>query len=424
MPILHDRVRLILVVFLLMSGVAGVIYALSLGPTLRFLPDESDYLTLARNLLAGAGYSLDGHTPSAFRAPGVVGLYLLSAATPAPIIVARCLNYACLNACAAVIFALLRRMCGSIPALVGAVGCVLYPLAFFTAGTLYPQTFGALLTLVSLALWFWSRPALVSTPTLAKSAVVAPVVAPVVAAGLAAGLATLTIPTLLPSLAAVFVTDALVSQQGPQNRLRRLGLACLSMLCALLVLVPWTLRNRLQLGVWVPVSTNGGFNLLLGNSENTTPNAGTNVDISRYMAQVASADEVAQDRALAGFAMAWMRAHPLDAARLYAKKALNFFNYRNDLTTQSESSPARDLISACTYYPLLIIAIIGIVLSRRLGYTPLETGLWVAYLSGALVTAIFFTRLRFRVPYDVLLIVLASMTLGRLVNRRQAPRHA
>lgn len=398
---LHDCTRTarfaptILIAILCVVLLGGIAYSIRLGPGVRFLPDEQDYLVLARNLVSGNGYTLDGKIPTAFRAPGAAFLYGLVANTAQPVVLARVLNFMCLLATAAISFGLVRRMAGTIAGLVAAGISAFYPLAFFTAGTLYPQTLGGLFLISAIALWFTGK----SRSTVAL-------------AGACAGLATLTVPTLLPSIAIAVVSDAIIARE--RTRLLWIDVA-LALLCTMLVVLPWTVRNRVELGEWVTVATNGGFNLLLGNSENTTPNAGVNVDINRYVIQVQTLGEVAQDRAYTRFAIAWVTQHPAQAIQLYIQKWLNHFNYTNALATSSEASGLRDLVSAITYYPLLVLAVVGVGLSRRLGYSRVEIVLWLVYLSGAFLSAIFFTRLRFRLPYDYVIIVLAIVTLSRIL---------
>ena len=77
-PYLERRGGYIVAVFAALILLAGGLYAFSVGEVLRFLPDEQDYLTLADNLARLGRYTLDGATPTAFRAPGYPFHYLRS----------------------------------------------------------------------------------------------------------------------------------------------------------------------------------------------------------------------------------------------------------------------------------------------------------------------------------------------------------
>ena len=85
------------------------------------------------------------------------------------------------------------------------------------------------------------------------------------AGGAIFGLATLTRPyaMLLPG---VVIAAAAISRR-PGHRMRRLVIVYSVMA---IVLCPWTARNMRRIGKLVPVSTNGGVNLLIGNGPGAT----------------------------------------------------------------------------------------------------------------------------------------------------------
>ena len=56
----------------------------------------------------------------------------------------------------------------------------------------------------------------------------------------------------------------------------------INIISSICVIGLWSIRNYYVFNSFVFVSTNGGFNLLLGNSKNTEPNLGVNTDISQY----------------------------------------------------------------------------------------------------------------------------------------------
>jgi hypothetical protein len=96
------------------------------------------------------------------------------------------------------------------------------------------------------------------------------------------------------------------------------------------------------------------------------------------------------------------------------RKFINFFNFRNRLYVHSESSTIRDGVMFITYYLLLLLAGLRLYFFRRYPLTMTEGFLYGLYLCGALLGAIFFTRIRFRLPYDTLLIAIGAIFLGHL----------
>jgi hypothetical protein len=184
---------------------------------------------------------------------------------------------------------------------------------------------------------------------------------------------------------------------------------------AVTLVVPWTIRNYSQFHAIIPVSANGGLNLLLGNSPNTTATSGVNVDISAYMKQTEEFTELGRDDFLKHCAVEYIKAHPGEAAWLYVRKVAGYFHFRNKLFTQGEGSVLRDLVMAASYYPLLLLAAGRLFWAKRFPLTITEVVIYVIYFGNALLSAIFFTRIRFRIPFDALLIVLAALAIELIV---------
>lgn len=201
---------------------------------------------------------------------------------------------------------------------------------------------------------------------------------------------------------------------------RAVQVAALFGVLTLLVVSPWTIRNHRTFHQVIVVSANSGINLLLGNSENAGPNSGTNVDIERYLDEALHLPEVERDVLYKRRAVEWIVGHPGEALRLYVLKVVNYFNYRNQLATHSESSTARDLIVMLSYYPLLLAALMRLLLWRRYPLSFTEWLCYGLYFSNAFVSAIFFTRIRFRLPFDALLIACVSIFIGHLYSSWRA----
>jgi hypothetical protein len=203
------------------------------------------------------------------------------------------------------------------------------------------------------------------------------------------------------------------------------GLAALAVIGLLAAVAPaaWGARNAARLDAFVPVSTNGGLNLLLGNSPDATATSGVDVDLTRYQRVIdrRRLDEVEADEYQRDEAIEWMREHPGRASTLYVQKLANFFNFRNELATDGQRSPLVDLLSALTYYPVLIAFVARILACRRYPFRTGELMLVLAFFTYALVSAVFFTRLRFRVPVDQLMAVVAASGVVAWIGRHRGP---
>lgn len=367
--------------------------ALLAGGEARF-HDEHEYLGLARNLVAHGTLSADGTTPTAFRPP-VWPLLLAGMQALTPLLwPAKLFNLACL-ALAAWISARIVRRLGAPPVAALGVALMVYfePYGFGTATTLYPQAFCSLVVAASLGLCL--------VPGLAAAA----------GLGALAGIGTLTAPGLalvLPPLALAQVRLA------PGPALPRLVAAALG---CLVVMAPWTARNAIQFGALVPLSTSGGLNLLKGNSAKTTPTSGVNVDIQAELAVASAMAEVAGDRYLRDRATGWIRENPLDAATLYLGKLANWFALSNAIYTDGEegAGTARLVVGAVGAGGLFLAALLGVFLWP--GPATVPRLLCAFYLLAGLAHAIVFTRIRFRVPFDPVLAILAWPFLAEVWAR-------
>ena len=103
---------------------------------------------------------------------------------------------------------------------------------------------------------------------------------------------------------------------------------------------------------------------------------------------------------------------------MYFLKLLNFFNFRNELVTQSEGSSLQDILMLVTYAPLLLILSLRLLMLSVYKPVPSEVLLILIYLGSAFTNALFFTRIRFRIPSDFLLIVIAALFVEKVLSRQ------
>ncbi len=392
-------------------------YAVLLGDELQF-GDERDYVALVASLAEGHGYTADGVTPTAFRPPGYP-LLLLPAymATDGSVLAMRLVGVFALAGSVWLAYLLGRRMRSAGAGALAAVVMACYPLLVYTASTLYPQVPSLFLLLLVIDLGLRASPT-PDEPPPRRHWVVA------ILAGVAAGLLVLTVPTFGPSLAIVVGWLAWRQRRAVTRRLAYRALALLVITAAVAPTV-WCVRNAIQFGAFVPVGTNNGVNLLLGNSEGVTAGGGRVGDISRYENQAIAQDmdEVQQNIFYTRAALTWITAHPGDAAALYVGKVLNTFSFRNELATPEQADPLKDLVSAVSYYPVLVLAVLRLLQARRWPMHPLEKLSLTLIIVNVLLLAIFFTRLRLRLPLDGLTILLAAAAVTHLTQDWRRPVH-
>ena len=190
-----------------------------------------------------------------------------------------------------------------------------YPSYLYLAGTFYPQTQAMLLLAVGLTATVHATRA----AGRARWAVGA-------GAGLAFGALVLTVPSFSWSVLAVLGWLALR---------RATALVAVVLVTAVALPAAWTIRNAEQLHALIPITSDSGAQLLLGNNANATPGSGVNVDVSRYR-PTRPLGELALDRHYRRAALDWIGDHKGHAAVLYLGKAAHYFAFRNALATSSE----------------------------------------------------------------------------------------
>lgn len=361
--------------------------------TMRY-QDETDYTTIARNLVTHQSYSFDGATPTAMRPPGYVFFLAVFLYFGAGIAFLKFLNFIALAAAFLIINRALDREAGPEGSAIRLIFLFCYPVLFYTAGTLYPQIIAGTLFILLLYRSFYLPSTLLSDCV----------------NGLLWAALILTVPTF----AAMFVLLYAYLYWRKRVTLRS---AALYILIVGFCITPWLVRNHSALGS-ATFSTNIGLNFLYGNSEMTAPNSGIKVDIQKYQLQVKNKNEAEIDRHLFNSGLRYILDNPLHSLTMYIAKTINYFNYKNEMATARESSALRDNVMLVTYYLMIIILLIRVLSYEKYPFTDIEKLLILLYFANAFISALFFTRIRLRVPYDFLLIFFAVQFLERVITAR------
>jgi len=392
---------------LFLIGLASSVFVIRAGNALPYV-DEQHYWKLAHGLSHGKGFVNinDNGEPTAFRPPAYPFLLAAFQFVSSEPILPKFGNVVFLLA-ASWLLADFARTFSSSPT--SAPLCLLllvfFPIFQYTCGTLYPQVFGSFLFVLSLFLLVRFRDRSWAT----------------FLSGFVYGLLILAISSFLLILPVVLVYIGWPGGGEPSRR-RGIQVATFAaVVCA--TLAPWVIRNSLCFHRFIPVSTNSGLMLILGNSENTTPNAGPTADISKYKDATEGMTEVETDAFLRRNAVRWVLQNPGKSVPLYLLKTLNNFNYRNNLATKSESSTGKDVVSFLTYYPLLALALLRLFYRKAYAMSQAEMFLYALYIANAFIGAIFFTRVRYRIPFDFLLIAIDAAFLGWWLDSVCCTRH-
>lgn len=383
-------VVLILVSIIIFSG---LVYSISLGNTLRY-SDEQDYVTIANNLTFKGLYSIDGTHSTTYRPPGYPFMLSFFRFLGLNVICLRGFNYILFIITILLFYKILQKSFNTLAGLIAVFLIIFYPVLFYTAGTLYPQTLGSFLFIFFIYLLFYKVVSSIKYALLS---------------GLVIGFLMLSIPTFI----FVFVVSLIFLIFIRRNFIT----SSVIIMVAGIVIGAWTARNYFLFDAFIPFSTNSGYNLLLGNSPNTTANSGVNVDISKYAPISPDMNEIEQDVYCKSKAVKFIVENKQKAIVLYFKKVLNYFNYQNELATTNEASILRDLLMLFSYGLLLSLFILRIVFLRKYSLTSIEYFFIILYLLNAFFQAIFFTRIRFRLPFDYLLIGIVAIFISNILKK-------
>jgi 4-amino-4-deoxy-L-arabinose transferase-like glycosyltransferase len=375
--------------------------------------DEREYLALGRSIARGDGvrYPADEPAPGTAqrfgRAPGYPA-FLAGLGITAPVeeVPARITIAQALVSVMAVLLiaALARRAAGERAGVAAAVIAAVYPpLVFMPAYALSETLFS---TLALTAAWLLAR-AGGRERRFAWS----------IAAGAATAIAILVRPSML-----LFVPFAcLWLALRPRASGAALARAAVFALAVAAVIAPWTLRNHRESGRWVLVASEGGVTFWTGNHPLAIGEGDLAANPPLKAAEVAfrashpGLSAEALEPLYYRDALAWIRAHPGDWARLELRKL--FFTVVPIGPSYTLHSARYFAASAGAYLLLLPFAAIGAWRLRRAPGAPVP--LWLMAASTVLAGLVFFPQERFRIPViDPALIVTAAAAASLRVDER------
>jgi 4-amino-4-deoxy-L-arabinose transferase-like glycosyltransferase len=382
--------------------------------------DPIIYLNSARGIADGVGYRLFLSTyPTAFHPIGYPG-WLAGVVWVAksiglerhePLLIT--LVQALLGtASVALLYAIARRLFGYRVAIVAAALTACFPNLIFYSGLIYSETlylFGILL-----AVWIVVRADWDPVPSV-----------PVIASfGLVVGLATLVRPFTLP-LPLFFGIALLRAGAGwvPVARVVAIALGI-----AVLVLVPWTVRNSRELHAFVPVSTNLGDTLCLDNSPGAYGGF-RELPIECSPEFPGATGEAKRNSFNLRVALRWARQNPIRELELLPRRF--WYGYRTDDDGVAEVASSRGgAVQPWARVPLVgladlyyyVVAILGLLAVPTLWRDARRLFVLMVAASLAAVPFVLYGLVRFHVPLLPFLALGAAVTIDAIRRRREPGR--
>jgi len=362
--------------------------------------------------------------PTAFFPPGwpyvLGGIFWIARHTPIPDDlpqVGTAFNAALGVASVWLVYAISRRLLGTTVALWAALIVALWPNLVFHTAILFSETLYTVLILGALLL-------VVRSPwpdgRIPRGALVG--------FGAVLGLAALTRPPGLILLLAVWVA-AWTGGAGWRRGLAQAGIAALA---AFVVILPWTIRNVVEMDSPVAISTNLGDNLCLGHNPDATGYFTPTGHCAGPRASSAQREEILRNRANIKEAFTFAIHNPIREVELVGLRARYLMVGDHDAVNGVEyysGAPFlnRDLRpvmmrgSDVWYYAMLVLALVGLpaLLRRR---DPRLAMLALSALFLLLSSLEFIGDPRYHVPVMPLVAIAAALGLVGLIDRVRGSR--
>lgn len=368
--------------------------------------DSQIHADLVRSLLAGHGFSFAGG-PTAITPPlyvfvlaGIYGVF----SDPA---VVRVVQIGLGAADCLLLYEIGRHAFDETTALLGAALLSVYPLAVYLAGLHLTENLFLFLLLLTLV----QAQRVARRPTAASAALFGGLV----------GLGMLTRSAFVGFLPFLLVWAVCVWGPRSPRAYRTFAVAAFA---AVVVVAPWTIRNSLVLGAFVPVQDNGGLMFWAGN------NATSKGEIVWPSPETWTATRPPDERMTYGWrglsiaetnrryvrtALSWIRTHPRQYAALLAKKLERLYGFSRAGGRTGEAVPP---MVGAGYALFLASALGGIVLSFR-RWRELSLLLALVVFTNV-ITLLFSGGTRYSVPMVPSLILFsacAAVTAARYVVR-------
>jgi hypothetical protein len=195
---------------------------------------------------------------------------------------------------------------------------------------------------------------------------------------------------------------------APVLRGWRLRNSLLVGMCALAVIGAWSVRNQIAIGKPVFISTNVSSDLAAAIAQSDQQRN------DKIGAQDSLDATIREERQW--YLLETLRSLLRDPDA-YLQRLVGYFHFHNALQTQSEQSRLKDIVMFFSYYTILLLAAGRFLLRKGLKFSSFDWWVALVYVSAAFFQALAFTRIRYRLPMDFLLIGCAGVTLHWVLQK-------
>ncbi len=250
--------------------------------------------------------------------------------------------------------------------------------------------------------------------------------------GITAGLLSLTRPMFL--LYPIFALIYIFYHRKKNFRLIISDFLVIVILMALTIL-PWTIRNYMLWGGFCLITTNSGNTVMINNNDLLFDIEGPAPQNRVFKMELLHPDfmpgtplwdsmnELQRDRELQKRTFAWIKNNPGSFLRLIPIKIYSFWHYSQNPQTPEVRKSLQDLGSIFSYLALLPFMIYGFFKSFKYIHFPDSLYPLSLLLLFLFTTIIFGGSLRFRMPFDIFLIIWGSIGMYSIILKLAGKRH-
>ncbi|MCL5291360.1 MAG: glycosyltransferase family 39 protein [Actinobacteria bacterium] len=233
-------------------------------------------------------------------------------------------------------------------------------------------------------------------------------------AGLALGATALVRPAAIMVPPAIVLWE-LLDVKRFRSVLIRLGIFGIALVIAI---APWTVRNYLEFGAFVPLSTSGGVSFWMGNNPGAT--GAFHYPEDNPLGRIG--DPVKRDREGLRLGLQFIRSHPKQAAKLYSVKLQILYSQGSDAIMWIEKSlkgsilnnigPKAILLENLAYLFVWTSALIGLALTKLK-----QRPVWffiLLFAAWSLLHPILLTARRYRLPMIPLMALFSAYAIFKI----------
>jgi len=184
--------------------------------------------------------------------------------------------------------------------------------------------------------------------------------------------------------------------------------------------LPWLIRNNKLTGQIGYIADTGILNLWLGNNPTAKAQHFTISPEAYYGKEYKLMLKIKQINFLKNESFYWIKTNPIKFFKISIHKFLKFYSpYGMSTNPKGAKMGMHGIIIAISYIPILFLGIISVVLSTTKHMkNSCFLMLFIFFITG-FIYSLFITSIRFRIPLDGLMIVLASFSIVFIWDKKK-----